>query len=162
MKKKTPKEQNFSFATSTWKIIQKEKYQPIFYWHKNFQVQFNNGAKLLKFIWKKIWPNRKTKQFNSSSNVFKVHLFMKMLQIKKKEIFPKYYQLTWNVRLGNFLFFISLYYIKTTERYTKLTSKNLKNIQEYLQIAIHQMIHGSNHDTNDKNISMKHRKHKIM
>lgn len=75
------------------KKIQKENYQPIFYSHKNFQVQFNNGAKLLKFIWKNNMAqqeNKSFKHFNSSSNVLKVHLSMKMLQIKKKEIFPEY------------------------------------------------------------------------
>lgn len=34
--------------------------------------------------------NKSFKHFNSSSNVLKVHLSMKMLQIKKEEIFPEY------------------------------------------------------------------------
>lgn len=92
-KKKKHLKGKTSFATNTWKKIQKENYQPIFYWHKNFQVQFNNGAKLLKFIWKNNMAqqeNKSFKHFNSSSNVLKVHLSMKMLQIKKKEIFPEY------------------------------------------------------------------------
>lgn len=93
IKKKKHLKGKMSFATNTWKKIQKENYQPIFYWHKNFQVQFNNGAKLLKFIWKNNMAqqeNKSFKHFNSSSNVLKVHLSMKMLQIKKKEIFPEY------------------------------------------------------------------------
>lgn len=63
-KKKKHLKGKTSFATNTWKKIQKENYQPIFYWHKNFQVQFNNGAKLLKFIWKNNMAQQKTKVLN--------------------------------------------------------------------------------------------------
>lgn len=142
MKKKPSKGQNFSFATSTWKIIQKEKYQPIFYWHKNFQVQFNNGAKLLKFIWKKIWSNRKTKQFNNSSNVLKVHLIHENAANKWKEFFQKYYQLTWNtcIRLGNFLFFIFFILYKD---YRKIHEVDIKKPKEYSRILT------NSHTSND-------------
>lgn len=94
-----------------------------------------------------------------------MHLIHENAANKWKEFFQKYYQLTWNtcIRLGNFLFFIFFILYKD---YRKIHEVDIKKPKEYSRILTNSHTsndtHGSNHDINDKNISMKHKKNMIM